>query len=67
MTIFRLSLWSQQEGEIIHRAMIEGTRLDAERALSNFWNNSLAVVSETGRYRARLHEVGNRRALSIIG
>jgi len=67
VTFFRLTLWSQEAGHIVRKQSFSGSRIEAERALSEFWNNSPAVFAETGRYRARLHELGYRRALFTIG
>lgn len=52
MAIFNLILWSQQESSIVNRIVCEGSRDDAEHALSDFWNKSRAVLAEPERYRA---------------
>ena len=67
MIKFRITLWSQEENCIVSDVLCDGNRADAERNLSELWNESRAVVAESGRFRARLYEVGNRKALSAIG
>ncbi len=67
MQMFRLTLWSQYENGVVSQKWFRGTRNEAERVFSEFWNDSPAVAAEVGRYRARLHEAGTRRVLSTIG
>ena len=67
MIAFHITLWSQEENRVIRHLFCEGSRDEVERILSDFWNNSRAVVAEAGRFRARLYEVGNSSALSTIG
>ena len=47
--------------------VFEGDRVGAENALADFWNESVAVISVAGSYRARLHQNGLRRAIATIG
>ncbi len=67
MENYKISMWSQQYQCIVNSREFTGTRHEAESLLSEFWNNSSAVVAEPGRFRARLHELGRRRAISTIG
>lgn len=67
MENYRISMWSQRYQCIINSITITGTRIESENLFSDFWNNSSAVIAEPGRFRAYLHELGGRRAISTIG
>jgi len=67
MSFFTLTLWSQWHRGVVRTMAFEGDRIGAENALADFWNESVAVVSMTGRYRALLHQDGFRRAIAKIG